>query len=150
MSLPELGVGNLDHAAPEIRLGQMLFPIAEILRVERRKFRRQPSLGMNTIGDAGNGHLMDRNARPNIFPKRLTDFSVQFAHPIGMPARAQSKDGHAKGADSFAALKQLQAPLIQAEMTTAYAIMFGICATAYIIAWVVMKILVPKFKKVVL
>ena len=50
--------------------------------------------------------------------------------------------------DSFAALKQLQVPLIQAEMTTAYAIMFGICATAYIIAWVVMKILVPKFKKV--
>jgi ACS family hexuronate transporter-like MFS transporter len=52
--------------------------------------------------------------------------------------------------DSFAALKQLQVPLIQGQMTTAYSIMFGICAVAYIIAWVVMKALVPKFKKVVL
>ena len=52
--------------------------------------------------------------------------------------------------DSFAALKQLQVPLIQGQMTTAYSIMFGICAVAYIIAWIVMKALVPKFKKVVL
>jgi ACS family hexuronate transporter-like MFS transporter len=52
--------------------------------------------------------------------------------------------------ESFAALKQLQAPLVQAQMTTAYAIMFGICATAYIVAWGVMKLLVPKFKKIVL
>jgi ACS family hexuronate transporter-like MFS transporter len=51
--------------------------------------------------------------------------------------------------DSFVALKQLQSPLIQSEMATAYSIMFAICATAYIIAWVVMKSLVPKFKKIV-
>ena len=50
--------------------------------------------------------------------------------------------------DSFTALKQLQAPVIQGQMTTAYAIMFGICATAYVVAWVVMKLLVPKFKQI--
>jgi len=50
--------------------------------------------------------------------------------------------------DSFTALKQLQTPVIQGQMTTAYAIMFGICATAYVIAWVVMKLLVPKFKQI--
>lgn len=50
--------------------------------------------------------------------------------------------------DSFAALKQLQIPLVQAQMTTAYSIMFAICATAYIIAWIVMKFLVPRFQKI--
>jgi ACS family hexuronate transporter-like MFS transporter len=50
--------------------------------------------------------------------------------------------------ESFAAIKALQAPLVQAQMTTAYAIMFTICATAYIVAWVVMKTLVPKFKRI--
>ncbi len=33
-------------------------------------------------------------------------------------------------------------------MTTAYAIMFAVCALAYVIAWSVMKVLVPRFKKI--
>lgn len=49
---------------------------------------------------------------------------------------------------SFDALKGLQAPLIQAQMTTAYSIMFAICALAYLVAWSVMKLLVPRFKKI--
>lgn len=49
---------------------------------------------------------------------------------------------------SFEALKKLQGPLVQAEMTTAYSIMFAICALAYLVAWVVMKVLVPRFKKI--
>ncbi|PJJ08805.1 ACS family hexuronate transporter-like MFS transporter [Flavobacterium sp. 1] len=34
--------------------------------------------------------------------------------------------------------------LVQSHVQTAYAIMFALCASAYLIAWVVMKILVPK------
>ena len=34
------------------------------------------------------------------------------------------------------------------NVPTAYAIMFGVCAFAYLIAWVIMKILVPKYKPV--
>lgn len=48
----------------------------------------------------------------------------------------------------FHQLKTIQASVVQSEMTTAYAMMFGFCALAYIIAWVVMKILVPKFKPI--
>ena len=49
---------------------------------------------------------------------------------------------------SFAALKKLQVATVQAEMTTAYSIMFAICAVAYLVAWVVMKALVPRFKRI--
>jgi len=48
----------------------------------------------------------------------------------------------------FDKLLQLQKPLIQAEMTTAYTIMFTFCALAYLIAWGVMKALVPKYKPI--
>lgn len=50
--------------------------------------------------------------------------------------------------DAFSRLQQLQAPIVQHEMTTAYGIMFAICAIAYLVAWTVMKILVPKFRKI--
>jgi ACS family hexuronate transporter-like MFS transporter len=36
--------------------------------------------------------------------------------------------------------------MIQSHVQTAYAIMFCVCASAYLLAWIIMKILVPKFK----
>jgi len=50
--------------------------------------------------------------------------------------------------ESFTQLKQMQVTIVQSEMRTAYAIMFAICALAYIAAWIVMKALVPKYKKI--
>jgi ACS family hexuronate transporter-like MFS transporter len=50
--------------------------------------------------------------------------------------------------DSFAQLKQLQTTLVQAEMRTAYGIMFAVCALAYLVAWTVMKLLVPRYRKI--
>jgi len=49
-------------------------------------------------------------------------------------------------ANMFDKLLQLQKPLVAAEMNTSYTIMFAICAVAYLIAWSVMKSLVPKYK----
>jgi MFS transporter, ACS family, hexuronate transporter len=48
----------------------------------------------------------------------------------------------------FDKVLQLQKPLVQAEMSTSYTIMFAICAVAYLIAWGVMKALVPKYKPI--
>jgi ACS family hexuronate transporter-like MFS transporter len=48
----------------------------------------------------------------------------------------------------FDKLLQVQKPLVQAEMTTSYTIMFAICALAYLVAWGVMKSLVPKYKPI--
>ena len=51
-------------------------------------------------------------------------------------------------AEAVVQLKQLQTRLVLTEMTTSYAIMFGVCALAYVVAWSVMKTLVPQFKKI--
>ncbi len=48
----------------------------------------------------------------------------------------------------FDKLVQIQKPLVQVEMTTAYTIMFTFCALAYLLAWGVMKLLVPKYKPI--
>jgi ACS family hexuronate transporter-like MFS transporter len=55
-----------------------------------------------------------------------------------------------KGVDAnlFTQLLEIQKPLVQSNMTVAYTIMFAFCAVAYLIAWVVMKTLVPKYKKI--
>ncbi len=50
--------------------------------------------------------------------------------------------------DAFAQLKQMQTTIVQGEMKTAYVIMFAVCALAYLVAWSVMKFLVPKYKKI--
>ena len=49
---------------------------------------------------------------------------------------------------AFDQLVELQKPLVHAQMSTSYSIMFGICAVAYLIAWIVMKTLVPKYKPI--
>lgn len=51
-------------------------------------------------------------------------------------------------ATAFDQLVELQKPLVHAQMSTSYSIMFGICAVAYLIAWAVMKALVPKYKPI--
>ncbi len=48
----------------------------------------------------------------------------------------------------FEQLKQLQMPLVHQNMTIAYTMVFAFCALAYLIAWGVMHLLVPKFKKI--
>ena len=49
---------------------------------------------------------------------------------------------------AFQKLLEIQKPLVQGQMTTAYTIMFSICAVAYLVAWIVMKSLVPRSKQV--
>src|SRR5947207_12869921 len=51
---------------------------------------------MNPVSYVSNGHFVRRNAGPNVFPQAATDFAVQFADAVGMPAQAQRQDRHAK------------------------------------------------------
>jgi ACS family hexuronate transporter-like MFS transporter len=50
--------------------------------------------------------------------------------------------------DAFALLKHAQAAIVHGEMKTAYAIMFAVCAVAYLVAWIVMKLLVPRYEQI--
>lgn len=45
-------------------------------------------------------------------------------------------------------LIEIQQPIVLTHMTTAYTIMFAVCALAYLIAWMIMKTLVPKYKPI--
>jgi ACS family hexuronate transporter-like MFS transporter len=49
---------------------------------------------------------------------------------------------------SFESLKAIQKEVVMGEMSKAYLIMFMICGCAYLISWLIMHFLVPKFKKI--
>ncbi len=49
---------------------------------------------------------------------------------------------------AYTKLLEIQKPLVLGEMSTSYTIMFAICALAYLVAWFVMKALVPKSKAI--
>ncbi len=87
---------HIHDPAPEIFVGKVFFPIAEILVVKHEKFRGQPGLGMNPVSYVSNGHFVRRNAGPDVFPEAATHFAVQFADAVGMPAQAQRQNRHAK------------------------------------------------------
>ena len=45
-------------------------------------------------------------------------------------------------------LIEFQKPIVQGHMSSSYAIMFTFCAVAYLLAWIIMKSLVPKYKPI--
>ena len=96
MGFPKLRIRDVDHASPELGLGQMFLPCAEMFAIKRRELGRHPRFRMNTVGDTGNRHLMHWHPGPDIFPKRSGDVAVQFAHAIGVPTKTQCEDSHAK------------------------------------------------------
>lgn len=49
---------------------------------------------------------------------------------------------------AFLHFKHFQSSIIQPEMAKAYSIMFAICALAYLTAWTIMKLLVPRFNSI--
>jgi len=51
-------------------------------------------------------------------------------------------------AEQINQLIAFQKPIVQSHMSTSYAIMFSFCAVAYLIAWMIMKSLVPKHKPI--
>jgi ACS family hexuronate transporter-like MFS transporter len=49
---------------------------------------------------------------------------------------------------AFQKLKVIQTPIVNSNLSTSYFIMFLICGTAYLLAWLIMHYLVPKMKRV--
>jgi MFS transporter, ACS family, hexuronate transporter len=83
----------------------------------------------------------------NLQNKHGTPIDLNLAELGSLPQDVADKL-QALGPEAFAKLKQMQIALVQGEMRTAYVIMFALCATAYLIAWIVMKVLVPRYKKI--
>src|SRR5207253_8043180 len=85
------------RSSPKFRLGQVFLPHTEVLAIKRGELRRHPGFCMDPICDAGDRHFLDGHAGPDIFPKRSGDFAMQFAYPVGVPAKTQRQDGHTEG-----------------------------------------------------
>ena len=51
---------------------------------------------MNPVSYTGDRDFVFGHARPNVFPQAATDFAVEFADAIGMPAQSQRQNRHAK------------------------------------------------------
>jgi MFS transporter, ACS family, hexuronate transporter len=49
---------------------------------------------------------------------------------------------------AFEKLKQIQLPLIKADLSQSYLIMFIVCSLAYLTGWLIMHFLVPKMKRI--
>ncbi len=49
---------------------------------------------------------------------------------------------------SFDQFKKIQMPLVKEDLSTSYLIMFCICASGYILAWLIMHFLAPKMKRI--
>ena len=66
--------------------------------------------------------------------------------PQAVVEQLQTKTGLTQA--QFDKLVALQEPIVQGSMSASYTVMFTFCAVAYIIAWSIMKSLVPKYKPI--
>lgn len=107
--------------------------------------------GISTAWEAakekGLGGFVDQILQMPLTNKRGDNINLAITDLKNLPAEAADQ---IKSIDA-AALEQLiaiQDPIVHGQMTTAYTIMFAVCALAYLLAWMLMKSLVPKYKPI--
>lgn len=66
--------------------------------------------------------------------------------PLDVVEQLKSKAGLTQ--TQFDQLVAIQEPIVQGSMNASYTIMFTFCAIAYLLAWTIMKTLVPKYKPI--
>ena len=97
VEVPKDLIRNIDDPAPEIGFIHMILPIgSEIFRIEFVELARRPALDMNSVGDAGDRDLSDRNILPYSLPEPLAHLAVQLTDTIGEAAGSQGENGHAE------------------------------------------------------
>ncbi len=97
--------------------------------------------------EKGLGAYLDQITQLELFTKQgdRVNLNITELKSLSGDLLAQVKSAQP---ELFDQLLQIQQPLVHSQMTTAYSIMFGICALAYLIAWFIMKTLVPKYKPI--
>jgi MFS transporter, ACS family, hexuronate transporter len=94
------------------------------------------------------GVYVDKIKALTLINKHGDMIDINKAELKGLPAEVVHQIQGVVDPAVFDRLKDLQAPVVQGNMTTAYTIVFVFCALAYLMAWAVMHFLVPKFKKI--
>jgi MFS transporter, ACS family, hexuronate transporter len=94
------------------------------------------------------GEYVEKIRSMTLVNKHGDVIDLNIAELKSLPAEVVQQIQAAVDPSVFEQLKNIQAPLVQYNMTIAYTIVFAFCALAYLIAWVIMHFLVPKFKKI--
>jgi ACS family hexuronate transporter-like MFS transporter len=76
------------------------------------------------------------------------DLNIRELGDLSQEAFLHLQSTTSLSAEQLNQLIAFQKPIIQGHMSTSYAIMFTFCAVAYLIAWFIMKSLVPKYKPI--
>ncbi|WP_113663276.1 MFS transporter [Pedobacter nanyangensis] len=97
--------------------------------------------------ELGNTDFINQISALKLFSKYGDKVDLNVMALSKLPAEAASKLQNIDPA-LYQQLLDIQKPLVQANLTTGYTIMFGFCAVAYLLAWAIMKSLVPKMKVV--
>jgi ACS family hexuronate transporter-like MFS transporter len=97
--------------------------------------------------EKGLGDFVQQITTMNLTNKRGDVINLGLTELKNLPAEAADQIKNLNAA-AFDQLVAIQEPLVHGQMTTAYTIMFAVCALAYLIAWTIMKSLVPKYKPI--
>ena len=107
------------------------------------------------------GDFIDLNVKEFVdLPKEVilqiqsgTTLSVDQIREFGMMSRDVFAEATTTITDpvlveQFVQLVEYQQPIVQSQMATSYSLIFTYCAITYLLAWFVMKLLVPKYKPI--
>ena len=97
--------------------------------------------------DAGLGNLVTQVQQLKLLDKQGALINLAKKEIYSLPADLQSQIQQLNP-EGFVQLVSLQKQWVHASMNTAYTMLFAYCATAYLLAWAIMKTLVPKEKQV--
>ncbi|MEE1944643.1 MFS transporter [Pedobacter sp. KR3-3] len=95
--------------------------------------------------ELGNTNFINQISSLQLLSKYGDKVNIATTQLSKLPKEVAEK---VKGVDPtlFDQLLAIQKPLVQSNMTVGYTIMFAYCAVAYLLAWFIMKSLVPKYK----
>ncbi len=93
--LPDLGIGNVVEALPQLGLVDVIEPAGPEVIVQQREDRAgHPGRHVHAVGDAADRQLIGRRLGPHRPPHRPRHLAVQRAHAVDELRRAQRERGH--------------------------------------------------------
>jgi len=78
----------------------------------------------------------------------VIDLNIRELYELPQQAVQQLQSTVGLTPEQFDQLIAIQKPIVQGSMSASYTLMFTFCAVAYLLAWSIMKTLVPKYKEI--
>ena len=102
-------------------------------------------LNMRELGDLPKEAILQIQSGANFSLEEIKQFGAMSREVFAEATRTLTDPVLV---EQFNRLVELQRPIVQNQMSVSYSIMFTFCAVAYLIAWTIMKFLVPKYKSI--